>query len=281
MIAAGAPLVSPDFDRINRRAYRKRGVLRQYEAASGWLEPGERRSIELVTPDVRGGAILDIGMGGGRTAPLLQSVSENYLGIDYTPAMVERARRRFPTLRFLEMDARKLELPDKSFDLALFSYNGIDSVNLTGRLQILCEVNRVLRPDGYFVFSTLNRQGRAYGERWPDFRVFSGAGLSPRGLARGLMRFLLGGANWFRYRLVAHREGDMAVDTISAHNFALVTVFTSIAAQLCQLRRCGFTVEAILEPDSHAIAPDGSEPTNAPWCYFVARKTAGFACRSG
>jgi SAM-dependent methyltransferase len=247
-------------------------VLRQFETASGWLEPGERVAIEHVADRVRGGAILDIGVGGGRTAPLMAELSANYRGIDYTPDMVEVARRRFPTLCFHEMDARRMSFADESFDLVAFSYNGIDSVDLAGRLDILRQVHRVLLPGGYFVFSALNRQGPAHGEHWPDFRVFRDAGLSPARLPRALARFAQGGINWLRFRLVTRAETDVAIGNVSAHNFGLITLFTSIGAQIRQLHECGFAVEAIIEPDGRHIAPDGSEHTDAPWCHFVARK---------
>ncbi len=164
MMTETIPLRIPEFDRINQRTYRKRGVLRQFEAASGWLEPGERVAIEHVANAARDGAILDIGIGGGRTAPLMANISANYRGIDYTPDMVAVARRRFPGLCFHEMDARRMSFADDSFDLVAFSYNGIDSVDLAGRLDILRQVHRVLVPGGYFVFSALNRQGSAHGE---------------------------------------------------------------------------------------------------------------------
>jgi SAM-dependent methyltransferase len=266
------PLRIPDFDRINQRTYRKRGVLRQFEIASGWLEPGERLAIEQVADAVRGGAILDIGVGGGRTAPLMAELSTNYRGIDYTPDMIEVARRRFPRLCFHEMDARRMSFADGSFDLVAFSYNGIDSVDLAGRLDILRQVHRVLVPGGYFVFSALNRQGPAHGEHWPDFRVFRGVGLSPSRLPRALGRFAQGGINWLRHRLVTRTGTDVAMGNVSAHNFGLVTLFTSVDAQLRQLRQYGFVTEAIIEPDGRRIAPDGSEKTSAAWCHFVARK---------
>jgi SAM-dependent methyltransferase len=268
------PRTAPDFDRINQRTYRKPGVLRQFESATGWLEPGERIAIEHVAQAVRGGAILDIGVGGGRTAPLMAEISKNYRGIDYSQAMIEVARRRFPGLCFHEMDARRLTFPDDSFQLVTFSYNGIDSVDLAGRLDVLRQVHRVLATGGYFVFSTLNRQGSAHGEHWPDFRVFRDAGLSPTRLPRALARFTLGGINWLRYRFVSKTGADVAIGNISAHNFGLITLFISVGAQLRQLQEHGFVVEAIVAPDGRHIAPDGSEPTNAPWCHFVARKEA-------
>ena len=269
------PLRAPDFDRINRRTYRKRGVLRQFETATGWLEPGERAAIAFVADAVRGGAILDIGVGGGRTAPLMAELSTNYRGIDYTPDMVAVARRRCPRLCFHEMDARRMSFADDSFRLVAFSYNGIDSVDLAGRLEVLRQVHRVLVPAGYFVFSALNRQGAAHDEHWPDFRVFRDAGLSLARLPRALGRFAQGGVNWLRYRLVARNGTDLAIGNVSAHNFGLVTLFTSVRTQVRQLHECGFAVDVIIEPDGRHIAPDGSERTNAAWCHFVARKVAG------
>src|SRR5215813_6147962 len=94
------PLHKPIFDRVNLRTYRSCRVLRQFAAASGWLEPGERLAIQHVADAVRGGAILDIGVGGGRTAPLMAELSANYRGIDYSDAMLAVARRRFPGFCF-------------------------------------------------------------------------------------------------------------------------------------------------------------------------------------
>ena len=266
------PLRLPAFDRVNLRTYRRRGVLRQFERAAGWLEPGERLAVGSVTETVRHGAILDIGIGGGRTATLMLEISPDYHGIDYCYDMVRVARERFPNLDFREMDARRMSFADDSFQLVTFSYNGIDSVDLGGRLDILHEVHRVLRPDGYFVFSALNREGAAYGERWPDVRVFDGAGYSLGRWLRGFGRLLLGGVNWVRFNLVNRTANDLAVGNISAHNFGLLTLFISVREQIRQLQFHGFQVEAIFEPDGTRIASDGSETTRAPWCHFVARK---------
>ena len=122
------PHRAPYMDRVNRGTWRRRGPLRQFGTASGWLEAGEQVAIEYVAHFVRDTPILDIGVGGGRTAPLLAALSADYRGIDYLAEMVALARRRFPAFRFLEMDARRLSFPDQSFRLVTFSYNGIDSV---------------------------------------------------------------------------------------------------------------------------------------------------------
>src|SRR6185437_14233422 len=181
MDTQSVPFSAPAFDRINLPAYQKRRVIRRVADAAGWLEPGEEKAVASVAGHVRNLPVLDLGVGGGRTAPLLSALSTDYRGIDYAPAMVAIARQRFPAMTFLEMDARRLLFPDASFGLAMFSYNGIDSVDLAGRQLVVQEVHRVLRPGGYFVFSSLNRRSAAMARRWPDWTVFRQTGRSPGG----------------------------------------------------------------------------------------------------
>ena len=45
---------------------------------------------------------------------------------------------------------------DNSFDFVLFSYNGVDYVDHADGLAILREIRRLIRPGGYFCFSTHN-----------------------------------------------------------------------------------------------------------------------------
>ncbi len=266
------PVSLPALDRINRHAYQRRGVLRQYRSAVGWLEPGEQKAIEHIAEASRGKAILDIGVGGGRTAPMLREISSDYRGIDYTPAMVEIARQRFPDIAFLEMDARKLAFADETFGLVVFSYNGIDSVDLDGRLSVLREAYRTLTPGGYFVFSALNRRGASIASHWPDWDVFRGAGHSPTRLLRAYARLAVGGLNRLRRSRIRREADDMIVGQIAAHNFALVTLFLSLREQLRELRVVGFVVEAVYQHDGAAVATDGSGETDAPWYYYVARR---------
>jgi SAM-dependent methyltransferase len=266
----GAP--RNDFDKVNLRTYGAKRVARQFRSATGWLEPGEEAAFLAVAGYARDGAILDIGVGGGRTAPLMLSLSEDYRGIDYCPTMVDVARSRFPHLQFIKMDARKLTFADASFDLAAFSYNGIDSVDLPGRLEILRSVHRVLRPGGHFVFSALNRRGAACGDHWPDLGIFWAAGWSLNRQARAAGRFVLGGANWLRLHSFASDDDDVAVGNLSAHDFGLVALFTSLQAQIQQLTDAGFQVASIFDPLGREIPFDGTEATTALWHHFVARK---------
>lgn len=267
------PVSLPMLDRVNRRTYKRDSVVRQFENAEGWLDPGERKAIGLVANKMRGKAILDLGVGGGRTAPLLSSISADYRGIDYEPLMVAAARRRFPDLSFTEMDARSLNFPDEAFGLAVFSYNGIDSVDLVGRRQILHEVHRTLESGGFFVFSAFNRAYAEAARHWPDWEVFEGAGLSASRWARSVGRLLLGGFNRLRISRAVYDGPDLAISPIAAHSFGLTTVFASISEQIRELNEAGFVVDAILAENGALMSAETGE-SNTRWYYYLARKAS-------
>jgi SAM-dependent methyltransferase len=150
-------------DRINQKAWRSRSARRRYGTASDWTDPGEAAAMAWLAEEVRGQPVLDVGVGGGRTVPLLRAVSDDYTAVDYMPEMVDLCRRNHPGVRVLQMDARDLSrFADRSFALVMFSFNGIDAVDYAGRLAILREFARVLRPGGVVLFSTHNRQGPSY-----------------------------------------------------------------------------------------------------------------------
>jgi SAM-dependent methyltransferase len=112
--------------------------------------------------------VLDIGVGGGRTTVHLAPRARSYLGLDYAEAMIAQCRRRFPKLEFMVADATDLSaLADSSFDLVIFSFNGIDCIpSDEGRIACLAELRRVIRPNGRIIISSHN--ARAIGV-WPDF----------------------------------------------------------------------------------------------------------------
>ncbi|MDB6140670.1 MAG: putative methyltransferase [Verrucomicrobiaceae bacterium] len=126
-----------------------------------FLYPAERRLLGLYRdrwPDVR---MLDIGIGAGRTSHYFAALAGQYAGIDFAPNMIEACRKRFagrwPGAMFQEGDATALkEHADDSYDLVLFSFNGIDCLPYPQRQQALSEMQRVCRPGGRIVFSSHN-----------------------------------------------------------------------------------------------------------------------------
>lgn len=229
----------------------------------------------MVRDEARNGSVLDIGVGAGRTTALLETVGTDYTGIDYTEELVAICRADFPDRRVMHMDARDLSaFADNSFGLAVFSYNGLDAVDYDDRVRILREVNRVLRPDGFFVFSSHNRDGPGFEERplswfhWTanpvrlGWRVLNAA-LSVPGIV-----------NYRRYRH-RHRDGDgWAIRTAAAHNFGIVIVYTTMREQKRLLAANGFRTEAVFSDSAGESLTDASDTSETWWFHFVARKIA-------
>jgi ubiquinone/menaquinone biosynthesis C-methylase UbiE len=119
-----------------------------------------------------GDAILDIGVGGGRTTPHLSGRAAKYIGVDYSQSMVAVCQRKFPTLEFYcenACDLRRFE--DARFDVVVFSYNGMDCIgSVEARMDCLREVFRVLKSGGRFIFSSHNAKQLGW---WP--RLYDGS----------------------------------------------------------------------------------------------------------
>ncbi|HEU0215633.1 MAG TPA: class I SAM-dependent methyltransferase [Stellaceae bacterium] len=115
--------------------------------------PFERRRYSALRPllfEGLGGRLLDAGIGTGRNCAYYPPGAE-VSGIDTSPAMLDRARRRCPTVasagRLFQMDVTALDFPANSFDAATASF--LFCV-LPGELQTpaLRELGRVVRPGG-------------------------------------------------------------------------------------------------------------------------------------
>jgi SAM-dependent methyltransferase len=123
----------------------------------GGLYPAEAALLSRMKNELQDQSILDIGMGGGRTTAYLQSISQAYTGIDLSEGMIRSARQRFPGANLLVCDARDLSrFQDGHFAAVFFLGAGIDEVNVRDRLQILNEINRVLRRNGVFISAIHN-----------------------------------------------------------------------------------------------------------------------------
>src|SRR5579883_1169386 len=106
--SVGLEPAGADLDAINRRTWKTRNVLRRYRRLEGYIDPGERAAIESLAVECRDKPILDIGVGCGRTTPLLRAISSDYVGVDYTRELLEVAAQKHPRVRYQFMDARDM-----------------------------------------------------------------------------------------------------------------------------------------------------------------------------
>jgi ubiquinone/menaquinone biosynthesis C-methylase UbiE len=169
------------------------------------------------------GDVLDIGIGGGRTTKYLINKCKNYVGIDYSNQFTNVVKSSFPTADIRNLDARNLSVFDSNtFDFVNFSFNGIDYVNLKDREQILSEINRVLKPNGIFFFSTHNKSYVSFNEEpWNNKRnlVFT-----------RVKDFIKLAPFYFRKMLnrkLEVYENEYSIINDSAHNYGLMTFYTT------------------------------------------------------
>ncbi|HKP55771.1 MAG TPA: class I SAM-dependent methyltransferase [Polyangiales bacterium] len=267
-------------ERVNRDTYASRRAVRMYQELSGYTDPGEQAALERVAGVCRDRPILDLGVGAGRTIPLLRQISRDYVAVDYTPALVDACRARYPGVDVRVGDARDLSaFPGESFALVVFSWNGIDSVDHRDRLTILREIQRVLAPDGICVFSAhnydgpVNHPGR---HELPDFHP----SVNPLKLARRSLEFLrqlaMGMRNHRRNRALELRTDDYRVANSGAHEYGLLIHHIRLDVQQRQLAQLGFEqVEVLSCVDGHELAV-GEDSSAITWFHFIARKRVRF-----
>ena len=130
------------FDRIARRYDLVNTVL------SAGTDGGWRRRTARATGLEAGGSALDVACGSGKlTAQLARIAGPNgrVIGLDFSPQMLEVARREHPGVEFTEGDALNLPFDDASFDATTIAF-GLR--NLADPVRGLREMLRVVKPDG-------------------------------------------------------------------------------------------------------------------------------------
>lgn len=210
--------------------------------------------------------LLDIGIGGGRTTAWLAPKVAHYVGIDYATALVDSARLRFPAVQIEWGDARDLSAyGDESFDFVNFSFNGLDSLDHEGRLQVLAEVHRVLKPGGHWTFSSHNRDYYRRGLLpWqPPFKP-------GRVMLKKSAEAIAAHKSWRRLRKEQVEMPAYALVNDEAHNYSLLHYYISPAMQRAQLESTGFTDVRI--HDQWGQETTGASPASI-WMYYSARRS--------
>jgi len=262
-------------DQINQRAWNSRDASREFLRSKSWIDPGEKAAFDQIAEECRGEPLLDIGIGAGRTIPLMMQISSNYTGIDYTAKLLEHARTRYPDLNLYHMDARDMSgLPTDHYALTAFSCNGIDCVAYEDRVLILKEMFRVTRPGGLVWFSSHNRDGPGFQDSIP--KLMPRFTLNPLRYGwrtlRALRTLPLASYNYMRHARFHRNYEGYSIKTAAAHFFGILIVYTTLTEQRRQLESLGFRVESVFGCGDGKRIDGDTHTSDASWLHFVARK---------
>ena len=127
----------------------------------------ERPATLSLLPDVKGKHVLDAGCGPGLYAEILLDRGATVTAIDISPKMIHFAKRRLgdrATIRRANLEEPLDFMTDKSVDIVLSSLV-LDYIrNWT---LVFSEFSRILRDDGYFIFSTEHPSAKWEGRDHP------------------------------------------------------------------------------------------------------------------
>jgi len=145
-------------------------VCEGYDKIAEWFDKTrsrdlmERPYLEALTANLKdGSAILDLGCGTGE--PVLRFLSElNYqiTGVDGSKAMIDKARQRFPNIKFILEDMRDIDF-DERFD-AIIAWHSLFHLPPDDQRAIFEVFARHMKPGGQLLFTS----GTEEGECWSD-----------------------------------------------------------------------------------------------------------------
>ena len=101
--------------------------------------------------------VLDVGCGYGYGAELLKKF--DYTGVDYYNKAIEKAQKKYPKSKFLQMEIPPLKFFDNTFDNVV-CLEVIEHVPEEKGMEMLKEIYRVLKNGGILFLSTPNGDNR-------------------------------------------------------------------------------------------------------------------------
>ncbi len=254
----------------NLASFRHSGLVSYYRQLQQ-LQPAEKAIFQQFSTQFPQMQLLDLGVGAGRTTHYLADRVLDYIGVDYSPEMIEACKQRFSSrgerIRFRVGDARDLDdYPDHAFDFILFSFNGIDNMTHAERLAFLKSVLRIGKSGGYFCFSTHNLQGIE-----KAFCLKTQLSLNPvKTYVNGIMWGFL---RWFNRPLDKETisAASHAVIRDESHNFRLRQYYIRPKAQLEQLSPFFSETTVYSWQRGEAIAEQDLEHQQDMWLYYLCK----------
>lgn len=153
-------------DTHNHAAFREFEHRGWQRAVSQYHDSWASLTSQVIEPllDVVGIAhgtrVLDVASGPGYVAAAAKQRGADVVGVDFSSAMVHKARQLYPAIDFEEGDAEELPFPDKSFDAVITNFGMLHF----GRPErALAEAYRVLRSPGRVGFTVWAQPEHAKG----------------------------------------------------------------------------------------------------------------------
>jgi ubiquinone/menaquinone biosynthesis C-methylase UbiE len=126
-----------------------------YDSDGNPLVALEEPEVIRMMGEVRGLTIADVGTGTGRHALRFASAGARVVGVDFSLAMMERARAKpnADRIAFICADCLRLPLPGSSFDRVI---SGLVAEHVPALEPYLAELARVCRRGGFVIVTTLH-----------------------------------------------------------------------------------------------------------------------------
>jgi len=251
----------PDVNERNRDEFNLPTEVAKYAeyAECQGLTWCEQRLVERYVS--RHTAVLDVGVGTGRTTAVLRASALKYVGVDYAERMIERCRELYPGTELYVEDAADLSrFHSGSFDLIFFSFNGIDYLSDNSRGAFLRESNRVLREGGKLIFSAHNPRC-LFQLSSPSAPPGVGVRLGTRAIFGYVIRNFLRKARVMKTRAFWVGEGYVDEPPLTLHMASRRRVYR-------ELSRFGFTAVEIVS----CTFPRHSISLTTTWYYYVCTK---------
>jgi ubiquinone/menaquinone biosynthesis C-methylase UbiE len=152
--------------------YANEDVLSHYMRATNNVGLWESEKIMFAKYFSKEQSLLELGTGTGRIAFGMERMGfGNITGIELSKEMTKEAQRIAKVIRsgvsLRQGDATKLKFEDNFFDGAIFGFNGLMQIpKKANRRKAMSEVFRVIKPEGYFIFTTHDRNNPRRTSYW-------------------------------------------------------------------------------------------------------------------
>jgi SAM-dependent methyltransferase len=132
----------------------------EYDAAFARLTTQAAGALLAAVRTRSGARLLDVATGPGYVAAAAVARGASVTGLDFSAAMIARARRINPAIEFREGDAEALSFPANSFDAVVMNFG---MLHLARPESAMAEAARVLKPGGRFAFTVWDKPEQAMG----------------------------------------------------------------------------------------------------------------------